>query len=59
MELIVLKIEEMLEISYYRNKAIEDYAKTLVTDKQIEEYYMMRFMVTFGKHILSVNAKTI
>lgn len=55
----VEKFEEMLEISYYRNKAIEDYAKTLVADKQIEEYYNDEIHGDISaKHILiSVNAK--
>ena len=29
----------MLELSYYRTKAIEDYAKAEITEKQIKKYY--------------------
>ena len=32
-------LEELLSLSYKRNKAVERYAKTLVTDKEIEKYY--------------------
>ncbi len=53
------KFEEMLIISYYRNKAIKDYAKTLITEKQIEEYYKDEVYGDISaKHILiAVNAK--
>ena len=49
----VESFENMLFLSYYRNKAIEDYAKTLITEKEIESYYKTE---TYGdisaKHIL-------
>lgn len=32
-------LEENIALTYKRNKAIEDYAKTLVTDKEINKYY--------------------
>lgn len=45
--------EKMLFLSYYRNKAIEDYAKGEVTDKQIESYYKTDIYGDISaKHIL-------
>ncbi len=35
----IAEFEEMLELSYYRTKAIEDYAKAEITEKQIKKYY--------------------
>lgn len=51
--------EKMLVLSYYRNKAIEDYAKKQVTDKQIEKEYNDNIVGDIeASHILiAVNAK--
>ncbi len=47
------KFEELLVLSYYRNKAIEDYAKTQITDKEIETYYKNDIVGDISaKHIL-------
>ena len=35
----IAEFEAMLELNYYRGKAIEDYAKKQITDKQIDNYY--------------------
>lgn len=45
--------EKMLVLSYYRNKAVEDYAKAQITDKQIESYYKDETVGDISaKHIL-------
>lgn len=53
------EFEEMLILSYYRNKAIEDYGKAQITDKQIESYYKSDIVGDISaKHILiAVDAK--
>lgn len=32
-------LKEVIRLNYKRNKAIKDYVKTLITDKEIEKYY--------------------
>ncbi|MDD4187566.1 MAG: peptidylprolyl isomerase [Bacilli bacterium] len=45
--------EEMLKLSYYRNLAIKDYAKSELTNKQIESYYKTDVVGDISaKHIL-------
>lgn len=49
----VADFEEMLVLSYYRNLAIKDYAKSEVTDKQIESHYKTDIVGDISaKHIL-------
>ena len=45
--------EEMLNLSFYRTKAIEDYAKSLVKEKDIKAYYKSDIVGDISaKHIL-------
>lgn len=47
------ELEEYLTLSYKRNKAIEDYAKSIVTDDEINEFYEDKiFGDISAKHIL-------
>lgn len=47
------EFKEMLSLSYYRNLAVEDYAKDSITDKEIETYYDENVVGDIScKHIL-------
>ncbi|MDD3895974.1 MAG: peptidylprolyl isomerase [Bacilli bacterium] len=55
----IAEFEEMLELSYYRTKAVEDYAKAEVTDKQIKKYYEDEIVGDIQcKHILITSKAT-
>ena len=53
------EFEEMLKLSYYRNKAVEDYAKKQVSDKEIEDYYKKEVVgdIECSHILISVDAK--
>lgn len=45
--------KEMLKLTYYRNKAVDDYAKNSITDKQVQKYYDEEYVGDIScKHIL-------
>lgn len=45
--------KEMLKLTYYRNKAVDDYAKNSITDKQVKKYYDEEYVGDIScKHIL-------
>ena len=45
--------KEMLKLTYYRNKAGDDYAKNSITDKQVQKYYDEEYVGDIScKHIL-------
>lgn len=47
------EFKEMLKLTYYRNQAVDDYAKNSITDKQIQKYYDEEFVGDIScKHIL-------
>lgn len=47
------EFKEMLKLTYYRNQAVDDYAKNSITDKQIQKYYDKEFVGDIScKHIL-------
>lgn len=47
------EFKEMLKLTYYRNKAVDDYAKNSITDKQINKYYDEEYVGDIScKHIL-------
>ncbi len=51
--------EKLLSLSFYRGKAIEDYAKAQIDDKQIEEYYKKETVGDIEcKHILIASDAT-
>ena len=50
--------KEMLKLTYYRNKAVDDYAKNSITDKQVQKYYDEEYVGDIScKHIL-IDPKT-
>lgn len=47
------EFKEMLKLTYYRNKAVDDYAKNSITDKQVQKYYDEEYVGDIScKHIL-------
>ena len=47
------EFKEMLKLTYYRNKAVDDYAKNSITDKQVQKYYDEEYFGDIScKHIL-------
>ena len=43
----------MLKLTYYRNKAVDDYAKNSITDKQVQKYHDEEYVGDIScKHIL-------
>lgn len=47
------ELDNVFALSYKRNKAVEDYAKSLVTDKEIEAYYKDEYVANIeASHIL-------
>lgn len=53
------EFEKMLELTFYRMKATEDYAKSKVTKKQIEKYYKDEIVGDIEcKHILITSKAT-
>ena len=55
----IAEFEEMLELSYYRTQAMEDYAKDQITDKQIKKYYDDEIVGDIQcKHILITSKAT-
>ncbi len=47
------EFKEMLKLTYYRNKAVDDYAKNSINDKQVQKYYDEEYVGDIScKHIL-------
>ena len=52
--------KEMLKLTYYRNKAVDDYAKNSITDKQVQKYYDEEYVGDIScKHILIAPKTTV